>query len=229
MCGRFRLTGGSRLLLRFREESGVEVATPDRGEQVLPEQCVTCLPFHDVPVLYADSERRICIRLMYWQLIHYWEREFKSAYTQFNTRMESLHKRHNRELLERRRCVFPVSVFYESRQMGDATVSSTESYEFTLKDRTIIPLGGIYSIWTDPEDGGGRRYSSSIITTEPNPLVAEVHGRMPFIIPAGRVGDWLNRDITVYEQLLDMIRPYDAQKMSRVREGEVSPPPSELF
>ncbi|GBE58316.1 hypothetical protein BMS3Abin01_01250 [bacterium BMS3Abin01] len=220
MCGRFRLTGGSRLLLRFRQEYGVEVAGPDGGEPALPESSVTFLPFHDVPVFCTDSEGRTRVRPMYWQLIHYWEREFKSPYTQFNTRVESLHKRHNRDLLERRRCVFPASGFYETRK---------EPYEFTLKDRTIIPLGGIYSIWTNPEDGSGRRCSCSIITTEPNSLVAEVHDRMPFIIPAARVGDWLNRDITVYEQLLDMIRPYDAQKMNRVRAAESSPPPSQPF
>lgn len=222
MCGRFVLTGGTRLLLRFKERFGVEVAVPDDIERLLPESGVTFLPFSDVPVFCTDREGVTRVKLMYWQLIHYWCKEFKSDYTQFNTRAESLGKRHNRELLEHRRCVFPISSFYETRKSGGRTATPRECYEFTMKQPDIIPLGGIYSVWTNPGDEHDRRYSCSIITVEPNSLVSEVHDRMPFILTPGAVSAWLDRGFTDFDALLEMVIPYDSNAMQRVQEGDAS-------
>ncbi len=221
MCGRFTQTGGSRLLLRFREQFGVAVAEADGDVRMPPERDVTYLPFHEVPIFYSGSDGAIRMREMYWQLIHPWNKEFKSEYTQFNTRAESLGKRHNRELLERQRCVFPVSSFYETRKAGGRAVTPKQVYEFTFKDQDIIPLGGIYTVWTNPEAEEDRRRSCSIITVKPNSLVAEVHDRMPFILPAESVGDWLDRDLTDFETLLSLVKPYNAgmMKCSRVDNG----------
>lgn len=219
MCGRFTLTGGTRLLLRFKEQYGVEVEEPEDMERLLPDRGVTFLPFHDVPVFYTDHNGVTSVKPMYWQLIHYWSKDFKSKYTQFNTRADSLGKRHNRDLLERHRCIFPVSSFYETHKVGGRTVMPKESYEFTLRGLDIIPLGGIYSVWTNPEDDGDRRYSCSIITVEPNSLVAEIHNRMPFILAPGDVSTWLDRGVSDFDRLMEMVGPYDAKAMLRSREG----------
>lgn len=218
MCGRFILTGGTRLLLRFKEQFGIEVAEPDDIGRVLPDRGVTFLPFHEVPVFYTGDDGVTRVGEMYWQLIHHWNREFKSTYTQFNIRVESLGKRHNRELLERRRCIFPVSSFFETRKLGGKPVTPKESYEFSLSDHDIIPVGGIYSVWTNPAEENDRRFSCSIITVEPNALVAEVHNRMPFILLGEAVATWLNPDVTSFDEVMDMIVPLDAAEMSRSRE-----------
>ena len=77
---------------------------------------------------------------------------------------------------------------------------------------------GIYSIWTNPEDESDRRYSCSIITTEPNPVVGQVHNRMPFIVPSELVGAWLDRDFQDADSLREMIRPFAGLLVSaRVR------------
>jgi putative SOS response-associated peptidase YedK len=216
MCGRFNLTGGSRLLLRFEEQFGVRVAEPENVERLLPEDGVTYLPFRDVPVFYTDSDGVTRVREMYWQLIHYWNREFKSSYTQFNTRAESLAKRHNRELLERRRCVFPVTSFFETRKEGGRTLKPKEIHEFSMGERGVIPLGGIYSVWVNPEDGDDKRYSCSIITTEPNELVAQVHDRMPFILPPEAVAVWLDREVTDFDRLMGLIKSRDVLKLMKL-------------
>ncbi len=207
----------------------MELVEPEEMARVLPEQGITFLPFHEVPVIYTDRDGVTRVGEMYWQLIHYWNKEFKSPYTQFNTRAESLRKRHNRELLERRRCVFPVSSFYETRKVGGKAVTPKESYEFTLCRQEIIPLGGIYTIWTNPDDREDRRPSCSIITLKPNSLVAGIHDRMPFILPPDAVSTWLDRNITDFDLLAALVEPYDPEKMSMTREGEGGPSRDRLF
>lgn len=49
-----------------------------------------------MPVLFTDRDGLVKIRNMYWQLIYSWSEEFKSKYTTFNIRAESLGKNHNR-------------------------------------------------------------------------------------------------------------------------------------
>ncbi len=218
MCGRFVITGGTRLLRRFQEEYGVEVAASENLEKVLPPGGAAYLPFRDVPVIHA-ADGGVRARPMYWQLIHPWNREFKSSYTQFNTRRESLSKRHNRELLAHRRCVIPASRFFETRRRGGGGDTGRESYAFALGESELVPLGGIYSVWVNPGDESDRRYSCSIITVPANELVAAVHDRMPFILPPAAVKQWLDPAETDFSRLLALVEPFPATAMVRRHEA----------
>lgn len=221
MCGRFTPIPRPQVLEEFRREFGIEVTaapgvTPPPQEDLFgPGQC---LPFRDVEVVFTGPDGRVLLMPMQWQLIHNWNREFRSDYTNFNTRYEKLGKPHNRELLRHQRCIVPVAGFFENRQAGGKTVKPKESYRFTLREQSIVPLGGIYSIWTNPEDDSDRRFSCSVITLDPNELVAEIHNRMPFIVPREAVAAWLDIAVTDHEFLLELIEPYDPHLMERARE-----------
>lgn len=219
MCGRFTPIPRPQVLERFKQEFGIEVLEsgmpaphPDPG---LRGQC---LPFRDVDVIAPGRDGRIFIAPMQWQLIHSWNREFRSEYTNFNTRVEKLGKPHNRELLARRRCVIPVAEFFENRKEGGRTVKPKESFRFTLKDQDIIPLGGIYSVWTNPDEPRDRRLSCSVITMEPNELIGAIHNRMPFILPRETVPVWLDAGVDDFDYLLGLVRPFDARMMLREKE-----------
>jgi putative SOS response-associated peptidase YedK len=45
-----------------------------------------------------------------------------------------------------------------------------------------LPLPGLWENWKDPESGEWLR-TCTIITGEPNELVAQIHPRMPVILP----------------------------------------------
>lgn len=94
---------------------------------------------------------------------------------------------------------------------------SKEYYEFTLEGQEIIPLGGLYSVWTSREDESDRRLSAAIITVEPNHLIGEVHDRMPFIVPRERCRDWLDPGFSGIGWLKEMIATYETSAMKRVR------------
>lgn len=218
MCGSFTQPGDIKIIEGFRSRFGVEVSDDPggAGRPISREQVAT--PFHDVNVVFADREGVIRLGSMYWQLIHHWNREFQSKYTAFNTRLESLDKRHNEPLLRRRRCIFPVSMFFETRKIGGRPVQPRESYGFSLKNGGLMALGGIYSVWHNPEDEEDRRYSCSIITLEPTEIIAEVHNRMPFVIGDDAVKAWLDPENTEFEKLMEMIQPISSGNLERTKE-----------
>jgi len=146
MCGSFTQPGDINIIEGFRARFGVEVSDDpgDAGQPVSHEQKAT--PFRDVNVVFAGKDGVVRVASMYWQLIHHWNQEFKSKYTAFNTRVESLDKRHNEPLLRRRRCIFPVSMFFETRKIGGRPVQPRESFGFSLKGGGLMALGGIYSV-----------------------------------------------------------------------------------
>ncbi len=75
-------------------------------------------------------------------------------------------------------------------------------------------MAGIWDRWND-RTKGTEISTFSIVTTEANPLMAEIHNtrkRMPVILPGASEGAWLDRgaDRATIES---MLRSYDADKM----------------
>lgn len=216
MCGQYRLGGEIDIIRAVEQATGLKAAETAYTRGLAEAGAAGYLPFREVPVLYSGPEGPR-LEPVYWQLIYSWEEEFRSKYTVFNIRAESLERAHNRSLLRHQRCIFPVSAFTETRKEGGRAAVPKERCEFTLEGQEIIPLGGLYSVWISREDESDRRLSAAIITVEPNRLIGEVHDRMPFIIPRERCGDWLSPGISDAGRLKDMVETYESSAMKRVR------------
>ena len=78
-----------------------------------------------------------------------------------------------------RRCVVPASAYYEWKQLGK---KRKVKYELTLPGRTPLYMAGIYS--TDGQ--------FSILTRDAAPAIADIHDRMPVIIPKSLIQSWIN-------------------------------------
>ena len=52
-----------------------------------------------------------------------------------------------------------------------------------MKDGSPFGIAGIWENWKEPKSGEWIR-TFAIITTDANELVAEIHNRMPVILPA---------------------------------------------
>jgi len=218
MCGRFTQPGDIDIINGFKTGYGTDLSVdPGAAGPPLREERIAS-PFDDVNVVYTDREGIIRLGSMYWQLIHSWNREFKSGYTCFNVRKESLAKEYNEPLLRRYRCILPVRSFFETRKFGGKAVKPKEQYEFTPRNGGILALGGVYTVWVNPNDEDDRRYSCSIITLEPNEIIAEVHDRMPFIIPDRTVSTWLDPKIDHFDEIMGLIEPIDSSLLARARE-----------
>ena len=67
-------------------------------------------------------------------------------------------------------------------------------------------------LWKDPQTGK-EVYTYTIMTTEPNEIVGEIHPRMPVILRKEDEKKWIDPDIIEPEHILPMIQKYPSAKM----------------
>jgi len=77
------------------------------------------------------------------------------------------------------RCLVPASGFYE----WQARAGRKQPFYFVPKSD---PLFGFAALW--------ERDTCSLITTEPNAVMRDIHDRMPLIVPKHAYDDWLAGD-----------------------------------
>lgn len=78
------------------------------------------------------------------------------------------------------RCVVPCTGFYEWTQ-----TKPQRKYQFRIAESGLLYLAGLYR----PEAEGCRFV---IITTAANSSMADIHNRMPVVLPPDRLAGWLN-------------------------------------
>jgi putative SOS response-associated peptidase YedK len=113
-----------------------------------------------------------------------------------------------------RRCVVPVSGFFEWKSEGQRK----RPFKIQLKSGAIMSIAGIWDTWR-PGTPLERR-SFSILTTAANRFMREIHDRMPVILDASLLNDWLSPETHEQQQLKEFMSPCPDEWLSAV---EVSP------
>lgn len=148
--------------------------------------------------------------LMRWGLVPNWTRYVTVGASMINARSETAaEKPAFKDLLQRRRCLIPADGFYEWQKSG----KSKQPYCFEMSGKVLFAFAGLWDSWRAPD--GTALETCTILTTTANHLLADVHDRMPVILPATSYGLWLDprfRDVAATTQMLN---PYDAGQMRR--------------
>jgi putative SOS response-associated peptidase YedK len=76
----------------------------------------------------------------------------------------------------------PADGFYEWKALSD---SGRQAYHFRRTDGALFFFGALW--WGH----AGKAEQAALLTTQPNPVVAPIHDRMPVIIPEARLEEWL--------------------------------------
>ena len=139
-----------------------------------------------------------------WGLIPKWvDKPLDFKANMFNARSETiLEKASFKRPFKSQRCLVPVSGFYEWR--GEA--GAKQPYHIRLDDE-IMGLAGVWDYW---EKGDASITSYTIITTEANEQMKDIHHRMPVILPPERFEDWLEPE-SEPEMLTHFLRPYEGE------------------
>jgi len=121
-----------------------------------------------------------------------------------------------RDAFRHRRCLIPASSFSEAKGRNPAT-----HVWFGLRGDEARPPFALAGIWQDYAGPyGGERRSllvSSMITTQPNALVAPVHpDRMPAILRPDAYEAWLTADP---DEAFALIEPYPTDEMVIHQQG----------
>ena len=98
-----------------------------------------------------------------------------------NIRFETYEARPSRRA---QRCIIPIDGFYEWRK--DARTK--QPFYFHHSQNELLALAGLYEL-TDADE---HEHRFAIVTIPAHGAVAEIHDRMPFIIPREYHADWLS-------------------------------------
>lgn len=147
-------------------------------------------------------------------------RAFVNQYTTFNARADRLASgRLYAKPFITHRCLITVSAWFEWPKPPGAK-KSTPGTPCTITPTTgdLFVFAGIWGPWTDPETGI-RHDTATVITTEPNKLIAELpHHRMPAILGPSEWGTWLD-PTTTPEALQAILRPCPSEFLEARQAG----------
>jgi putative SOS response-associated peptidase YedK len=131
---------------------------------------------------------------MRWGLVpSWWSKPLKEMrMATFNARAETVaEKPMFRDAFKKRRCLIPASGYYEWQD----TSSGKQPYYFTRRDGQAMTIAGLWSNWKDKATGDDLK-SCTMVITEPNKFVADVHDRMPIILEAKDFEQWERGEIS---------------------------------
>jgi putative SOS response-associated peptidase YedK len=197
MCGRFTLYQPLQALLDYFYLSVASLDYEPRFN-IAPSQAVLAV--------VSDGEQN---RLGYlkWGLIPHWAKDPSIGHKLINARAETLMEKPSfRESYQKRRCLIPADGFYEWKRTAEGKVP----LYIRLRQQPLFTFAGLWERWISPS--GERITTCTIITTEPNELMRDIHQRMPVILNREQERVWLDRNAD--RNTLELcLRPYPAQEM----------------
>jgi putative SOS response-associated peptidase YedK len=179
MCGRFSFDLPVELLEQYFDLDEV------RRE---PEVSYNVAPPEDGPAVHVEDGARV-LDAYRWGLVPGWVDDLDFGARTVNARSETVAgKPAFREAYRSRRCVVPVSGFFEWQGRPSGRKAP---HHYRDPDGDPLPLAGLWERWTG--DGGETR-TFTILTVDANATVAPVHDRMPVILDRGDLDRWLDPD-----------------------------------
>ena len=159
-------------------------------------------PSNDAPVVYNDTNKKK-IGLMNWG--------FRTPYSNnlvINARSETVHKKKLfKESFHTRRCIIPVTGFYEWKKLND----KKEKYFINMKKNEYFSLAGIYNIFNI---GGNERMAFTILTKDAPDELINIHDRIPVIIQKGEEKEWLENKFT--PRIFDFLSEKDLEFEAKI-------------
>jgi putative SOS response-associated peptidase YedK len=164
----------------------------------------------------ADGVRRL--GTFRWGLVPFWSKDAKGGAKMINARAEGLlDKPAFKRAFERKRCIVPADGFYEWERIDS---KRKQPWYITRADGKPMAFAGLWDSWRPNKDSDdGKVRSCTIITGEPNDVVAKLHDRMPVMLPPEVWDAWLdpdNHDLGALAGLL-VPAPADGLELRRVR------------
>ncbi len=164
-------------------------------------------PTQDVGAVRLDPGGKREFAFLRWGLIPSWAKDTKTGYSMINARAESVATKPSfRSAFKKRRCLILADGFYEWKKVGD----KKQPFLIHLKDDESFAFAGLWERWQREKQ---EIQSCTIIVTEPNTVLEEIHDRMPVILPSDEYDLWLDPEFEDTKKLEKMLRPYPPDEM----------------
>ncbi|MBL8894104.1 MAG: SOS response-associated peptidase [Rhizobiales bacterium] len=198
MCGRVRLASDHS---EIKIDLGLAEILRDHYEKRW-----NVPPTSMIPAIVSTNGLRL-LEPMRWGLIPAWAKDNKMAFSTFNARADGVDTKpaFRGAWKAGRRCLVVIDGFYEWRK------NDKQPYFVSLGNRAPMLLAGLWEDWRAPT--GEKVRSCTIITTDANSLLGQVHDRMPVIIAPDDWPAWLGEKPASNDELKALLRPYPPERL----------------
>lgn len=196
MCGRYTLASSPEEL---QEELGL-----DEPPELPPRYNIA--PTQDVPVVTNDAPG--ALRMVRWGLVPSWADDPSIGNKMINARVETLgSKPAFKRAYARRRCLVAADGFYEWKKLP----SGKQPWYMRLVSGKPFAFAGLWERWKSPE---GEPLLSCVVITRPAAgAAAEIHDRMPLILPPKARSAWLADEPQDPAELTALLRKLPLPKL----------------
>ncbi len=203
MCGRFTITVNLEDLRVYLEDH-YDIKDLKHSFQ-LPRFNVA--PGQDVITIINDGTKNR-VGTLRWGFVPSFAKDEKIGYQMINAKAETLHQKPSfLPSLTHKRCVILADSFYEWKK---DSVSKTPM-RILMKDENLFPMAGLWSTFT--KEDGTKLHTCTIITTQANEIMKDIHERMPVILDEDSKKIWLNPRMTNLYELSSLLKPYQSKLM----------------
>lgn len=196
MCGRYRLTRAER----FARMNGIEFADGLPADE-FSETRLGGNPFRarynicpdTLIAAVLDTEPRAMVPVR-WGLVPSWSKSPKRDFSTINAKAETVATANSfRAAWKKRRCLIPADGFFEWKKI---TEKQKQPFDISMRDGEPFAFAGLWEEWwpKDAPEGTAPLRTCTIITGEPNDLVAQIHTRQAVILPRESYAAWLSPD-----------------------------------
>jgi putative SOS response-associated peptidase YedK len=207
MCGRYASTRTSaEIAEEFTAVDTTGSEAPEVDFNVAPTKPVLAV-VHRHPRDAAGTPDRSrterSVRVLRWGLVPSWAKDPSVGSRMINARAETAaEKPAFRKALASRRCLMPALGWYEWKRGDGAGPKSgaKRPYFVTGTDGASLAMAGVWEFWRSPGEKGGDGtedasqvlVTCAVLTTDAVGPLAEIHHRMPLLLPPEHWNDWLD-------------------------------------
>lgn len=183
MCSRFYMSADAKEIeetYAYVQQSPLTPVFLKKGDPILGSGEIR--PTNVVPVIAPNRKGQTAAFPMKWGF------RLPKGSLAFNARVETAAEKPTfRESFMRRRCVIPASWYYEWEHLVNVNGQKATGDKFMFQPRgeTMTWLAGIYRF----EEG--LPYFT-VLTREAANEIRSIHDRMPLILPAEKIRDWIS-------------------------------------
>jgi len=183
-----------------RFEVDEELFRPDPHYNIAPTQIVASI---------IELQGKRLLTGFRWGLVPSWSKDPAIGNRMINARAETiLDKPSFKPLLTKKRCLIPADGFYEWKTIA----GGKQPFHIRRQDGGLFAFAGLWEEWKSPD--GNPMQTCTIITVEPNELMAPIHNRMPAILEREDEKVWLDaasnsKDVFA---LVSLLRPHSPEK-----------------
>ena len=226
MCGRYSSTKAPKDLAdEFRAVDATDGAKVADFNVAPTKQVVAVVERHPRDEEGTPDPKRVerTLRMLRWGLVPSWAKDPSGG--MINARSESAaSKPAFRRALKSRRCLLPADGWYEWQRGPD----HKQPYFTHYRDGSSVALAGLWEFWKPKDDPEGRYpdglVTCCVLTTDAVGPLAQIHDRMPLVLPPSAWEAWLDPDRGPDDDAVaDLLAPPSLELVSRMELRPVSP------